>query len=587
MGDWRRTHWLGELRPHHVGEETVLMGWVKSRRDHGGVVFCDLRDRTGVAQVVFDPASSPESHEKVKQVRTEWVLAVKGRVRRRGEGLENPNLATGEIEVLTHEVKVLNRSDTPPFPIEDETEASDQVRLTHRHLDLRRPKMYRNLYLRHRAAHFVRSFLASEGFLDLETPFLTLSTPEGARDYLVPSRMNPGRFYALPQSPQIFKQLFMISGFERYFQVVRCFRDEDLRADRQPEFTQIDLEMSFAGEEDVMSLTERLIAGLFQEVLGAKVDLPIPRLTFDHAMDTYGTDSPDVGFGLEIRDLTDIAAKTKLKVFSQAAGSGGRVKGIAAPGSDLTRSQLDGLVGFAQDEGAKGLAWVRLGPDGWKSPIAKFFSDEEKGAIEEALNANQGDTLFFVADTRATANHVLGKVRLRLKELLGIEPEARFNFVWLHRFPLMEYDPDEKRFVALHHPFTAPLEEDEELLDDAPERVRSRAYDLVLNGTEIGGGSIRIHRREMQTRVFKALGLPDEEVRERFGFFLDALDQGAPPHGGIALGFDRLVALMVGADSIREVIPFPKTQRATCLLTGAPAEVDLEQLLELGLKLDL
>lgn len=586
LGDWRRTHWLGELRTGHVDEDTVLMGWVMSRRDHGGVVFCDMRDLGGVAQVVFDPRVSPGAHDKVKNVRSEFVLAVKGRVRLRGEGLENPNLSTGKVEVVASEVKLLNRSETPPFPIEDDVEVTDAVRLAHRHLDLRRPGMHRRLITRHRAAHFIRNFLSGEGFLELETPVLTLSTPEGARDYLVPSRLHPGRFFALPQSPQIFKQLFMIAGFERYYQIVRCFRDEDLRADRQPEFTQVDLEMSFAGEDDVMAITEGLMAGLFGEVLGVEVKTPFPRLTYQEAMDVYGTDAPDVRFGLEIVDLTDIAAGSGLKLFSEAAARGERVKGLSAPGSSLTRSQLDGLVEYAQSEGAKGLAWVRLTEEGWRSPIAKFFSEEDKKAVEEALAAGNRDTMFFVADARNLANHVLGRVRLRLKELLSIDTGEGHHFVWVHQFPLMEYDADEKRYVALHHPFTAPLEADEAGLEDDPAGVRSRAYDLVLNGTEIGGGSVRIHSQDLQRRMFRVLGLDEGEVEERFGFFVRALAQGAPPHGGIALGFDRLVAIMVGADSIREVIPFPKTQRATCPLTGAPKPAGLEQLLELSLKLD-
>ena len=582
----KRTHDCGSLSEKDIGKDVVLMGWVLRRRDHGGVIFVDLRDRGGLTQVVFDPQIDEVSHEKAHALRSEYCIAVKGRVRRRPEGMENPKLITGYIEVAAHELRILNSSKTPPFPLDEEERVSEGLRLKYRYIDLRRPWMLEGIQLRHKVTQEMRAFLNGEGFLEVETPILTKSTPEGARDFLVPSRMNRGHFYALPQSPQLYKQILMISGVERYYQIARCFRDEDLRADRQPEFTQLDLEMSFIEEEDIMDLMERLMRHLFSRCLGVELNIPFARMTYDHAMEHYGTDRPDVRFGMEFSDITDIASGCGLKVFNQVASSGGVVKVINARGmATLSRKELDDLTNFAIDLGAKGLAWVKIKEDGsWQSPIQKFFSDGEKQAIAERAGAVPGDCLFFGADERSVVFKVLGEVRLRLAHMGGLINENVFSFVWITDFPLLEFDEDEGRYTAMHHPFTSPREEDIELLETEPQKVRSRAYDLVLNGVEIGGGSIRIHRKDGQERMFKALEIDDEEAREKFGFLLDALEYGAPPHGGIAFGLDRLVMLMGGRDSIRDVIAFPKTQKGQCLMTGAPGEVSMEQLTELYLR---
>ncbi len=587
LGEWKKTHDCNTLGLGHAGEQVVLMGWVQRRRDHGGLIFVDLRDREGITQVVFDPQADALAHERAHGLRSEFVIAVRGTVRRRPEGMTNPKLKTGEIEVLVHDLKILNVAKTPPFHIEDDTEASESIRLKYRYLDLRRPVMQRNLILRHRAAFLTRNYFTDHGFVEVETPVLTKSTPEGARDYLVPSRVNPGKFYALPQSPQIFKQLLMVAGFERYMQIVKCFRDEDLRADRQPEFTQLDLEMSFIHEEDVFALIEGWICRLFQELLGVELSTPFPRMTYADAMNRYGTDRPDTRFGLELVDLTEIVKDCDFRVFRQAVESGGRVKSICLPGgSRLSRKDLDDLIEFVQGFGAKGMAWIKVQPDGWQSPITKFLSQGVRGAIAEATGAGQGDILFFVADQPKVVHESLGNLRNRLARQMNLVEDGAFQFCWVTHFPLLEWDPDEKRYVAVHHPFTAPLEEDLPLLDEAPEKVRSRAYDLVLNGTEIGGGSIRIHRQDIQNKMFAALGIGPEEAAEKFGFLLDALQFGAPPHGGIAFGFDRLLMLMSGAASIRDVIAFPKTQKATCLMSGAPSEADINQLLELCIRVE-
>ena len=586
LGSMRRTHHCCELGADDVGKEVVLMGWVQRRRDHGGVIFIDLRDREGITQVVFNPEIHAEVHAKAHGLRSEYVIGVRGKVEPRPDGMVNPNLTTGAIEVLVSELRILNAAVTPPFMIEEEAEVSETLRLKHRHLDLRRPYLRRSILLRHKASAAVRQYLNDNGFLDVETPFLTRSTPEGARDYLVPSRVNPGQFYALPQSPQLFKQLLMVAGFERYYQIVRCFRDEDLRADRQPEFTQIDMELSFVGEEDVMAVSEGLIAHLFEQVLGQKPQTPFARLTYKEAIDRYGLDKPDTRFDLELKDVTDIVADTGFKVFAGVAKKGGLVKALNAKGCiDFSRKEIDDLTDFVAVYKAKGLAWIKVREDGWQSPIAKFFTDDEKAALAERIDMATGDLVFFVADQPKVTNEALGHLRNHLGQKLGLIDADKFNFLWVTHFPMFEYDTDEKRYQALHHPFTAPLEEDYPLLESDPAAMRSRAYDLVLNGFEIGGGSIRIHDTDLQAKVFKALGMAPESYENKFGFLLEALKTGAPPHGGIAFGFDRLVMLLCGETSIRDVIAFPKTQKAACLLTSAPSEAGKAQLDELSLRI--
>jgi aspartyl-tRNA synthetase len=583
----RRSHHCQELTADAIGQEVVLMGWVQRRRDHGGVIFVDLRDREGITQVVFNPAVNPEVHDKAQVLRNEYVIAVRGKVEHRPEGMTNPQLFTGEIEVLVIELKLLNAAQTPPFMIEDQVDASETIRLKYRHLDLRRPALQKNLILRHKATASIRSFLNDSGFLDIETPVLTRSTPEGARDYLVPSRVNPGSFFALPQSPQIFKQLLMIAGYDRYYQIVRCFRDEDLRADRQPEFTQVDIEMSFVGEEDVMAISEGLVAALFKDTLGTDLYPPFERLSYAEAIQRFGLDKPDLRFGLELKELSDIVAASDFKVFANVVKKGGIVKALNAKGcSHFSRKEIDDLTEYVAVYRAKGMAWIKVKEDAsWQSPIAKFFSEEEKAALIERLDMAPGDIIFFVADQPKIVNESLGHLRNHLGSKLNLIDTEAFRFVWITHFPMMEYDETEKRFEALHHPFTAPLDEDLPRLASEPDTVRSRAYDLVLNGTEIGGGSIRIHQPEMQKKVFDALGLPEAEYQEKFGFLLSALESGAPPHGGIAFGLDRILSMLCGSESIRDVIAFPKTQRAACLLTNAPSEAGKAQLDELHLRL--
>ncbi len=586
LNDMRRTHHCCQLGKDDVGTEVVLMGWVQRRRDHGGVIFVDLRDREGITQVVFNPKVDQLVHEKAHGLRNEYVIGVRGRVDVRPEGMINPNLKTGKIEVTVTELKIFNTAVPSPFLIEDNIDVSESIRLKYRHLDLRRSRLQKNIITRHKVGYTVRQYLNNLGFLDIETPFLTKSTPEGARDYLVPSRVNPGCFYALPQSPQLFKQLLMISGYDRYYQIVRCFRDEDLRADRQPEFTQIDLEMSFVGEEDVMEVAEGLMAEVFKEIHGLELTLPFPRMTYAEAMDRYGLDKPDIRFGLELCEVSDIVRTSEFKVFADVVKKGGMVKALNAKGCiDLSRKEIDDLTAFVAIYRARGLAWIKVREDGWQSPIAKFFTEEEKKKLSERIDMVPGDLVFFVADQARVANEALGHLRNHLGKKLGLIDESQYRFIWITHFPLLEYDETEKRNQALHHPFTAPLEEDIDLLETDPLSVRSRAYDLVLNGSEIGGGSIRIHRKQLQDRVFKALGISKEEAGEKFGFLMSALDTGAPPHGGMAFGFDRLVMILCGQSSIRDVIAFPKTQKASCLMTDAPSETTKQQLDELYLRI--
>ena len=585
LGEMRRTHNCCELGADDIGTEVVLMGWVQRRRDHGGVIFVDLRDREGITQVVFNPKVDKEIHEKAHAIRNEYVLGILGNVMKRPEGMINPDLITGEIEVMVTELRILSAAKTPPFLIEDRLDVSENVRLTYRHIDLRRPQLQKNIILRHKASASVRQYLNGLGFLDIETPFLTRSTPEGARDYLVPSRVNPGMFYALPQSPQIFKQLLMISGFDRYYQIVRCFRDEDLRADRQPEFTQIDIEMSFVGEDNIIDVSEGMMAALFKDVLDVDVKTPFLRLSYKEALDRFGLDKPDTRFALELKDISDIVGDSGFKVFSSVVKKGGIVKALNAKGCiNLSRKEIDDLAELTAVYRAKGLAWIKVREDGWQSPIAKFFSDQEKEDMIRRVDIEPGDLVFFVADHPTIANEALGHLRNHLGKRLGLIDENEFRFVWITHFPLLEYDETEKRYQALHHPFTAPLEEDYGLLQDEPLSVRSRAYDLVLNGFEIGGGSIRTHQRAIQEKVFEALGMEREEYEGKFGFLLSALESGAPPHGGVAFGFDRIVMILCGYSSIRDVIAFPKTQKAACILTNAPSEANKAQLNELSLK---
>ncbi len=588
MGTLQRSHSCNELTSADIGKEITLMGWVLRRRDHGGVIFIDLRDRHGLTQVVFNPEVNPDVHNKAHSLRSEWVIAVRGKVSARLEGMANTKLATGEIEVFVDELRILNRSETPPFPLDEESEVSENIRLQYRYMDLRRPEMAERLLQRHRAVQSIRTYLNDNAFLEVETPMLTRSTPEGARDYLVPSRVNAGKFYALPQSPQLFKQLLMIAGMDRYYQIVKCFRDEDLRADRQPEFTQIDMELSFMSEDQIIEITEGMIAKLFKDTLDLDVSLPFHRIRYDEAMDRFGTDRPDLRFGFELVDLTEIAKTCSFKVFRSIADGDGTVRAINAKGcANFSRKDLDVLTEYVAQFGAKGLAWVKMKADGeWQSPIAKFFSDEERAAMTAALAAEEGDLLFFGADKPEVVFPVLGELRVEIARRLELLDKETFNFVWVTDFPLVEYDENRKRFQALHHPFTAPKDEDVDKLETDPGAVYSQAYDLVLNGTEIGGGSIRIHQRDIQARVLAALDISEEEANDKFGFLLRALELGAPPHGGLAFGLDRLLMIITGSDSIRDVIAFPKTQKATCPLTEAPAGVDRKQLTELYLRPD-
>jgi aspartyl-tRNA synthetase len=588
LGDMRRTHHCCELGIDEVGKEVVLMGWVQRRRDHGGVIFIDLRDRNGITQVVFNPEHNQQVHGKAHEIRSEFVLGVKGTVGNRPDGMTNPDLITGAIEVMANDLKILNKAQTPPFLIEDDIDVSESIRLQHRHIDLRRPRVQQNIITRHRATAAIRNFMNNKGFLDIETPVLTKSTPEGARDYLVPSRVNQGLFYALPQSPQLFKQLLMISGFDRYYQIVRCFRDEDLRADRQPEFTQVDMEMSFVGEEDVMAVAEGMVGAVFKEILDVDLTLPLKRMTYKEAIDRFGIDRPDMRFGLELKDISDIVESSGFQVFANVVKKGGLVKALNAKGCEnFSRKEIDDLTKFVSVYRAKGLAWIKIRENEWQSPITKFFTEEEKQKMADRLNLEPGDLVFFVADQPKIVNESLGYLRNHLGEKLGLIDPDEFNFLWVTHFPMFEYDETEKRYQALHHPFTSPLESDYDKLETDPLAVNSRAYDMVLNGSEIGGGSIRIHQKDLQVKILKTLGMEKEEYDAKFGFLINALDAGAPPHGGLAFGLDRLMTILCGGDSIREVIPFPKTQKGSCLLTEAPSAASREQLMELGIKVDL
>jgi aspartyl-tRNA synthetase len=571
------------------------MGWVQRRRDHGGLIFIDLRDRAGITQVVFDPQRNAQAHQRAHALRPEHVIGMQGEVRLRPEGMTNLKLKTGEIEVVVDEYRLLNTSLTPPFQVEADVDAGENLRLRYRFLDLRRPNIFQNLLRRHHAAQAVRQYLNDSGFLEVETPVLTRSTPEGARDYLVPSRLNPGKFYALPQSPQLFKQLLMMAGFDRYYQIVKCYRDEDLRADRQPEFTQIDMEMAFVNEEQIFRITEELLKNLFEKVLGHKLEIPFPRLTYDEAIARYGTDKPDTRFGMELVDVTPVFANSNFRVFARLIEAGGMVKALNLKGqATLPRSDLDKMQGkdnlanhYNVQTGAQGVAWIKVQENNWQGPVAKNLSSSEKDLLAKTAGLEPGDLILFVAGESKVVNPTLDIIRGHFGHRLNLLDDKKYSFTWITHFPLLEYDIAEKRYVAVHHPFTAPAEHDLEILAAQPEKVRSRAYDLVLNGNEIGGGSIRIHDHDLQQQVFKALGIDKDEAQHKFGFMLDALKYGAPPHGGIALGFDRLVMLICGADSIRDVIAFPKTQKAACPMTQAPESVSLEQLLELSLKLDL
>lgn len=581
----KRTHSCDYLNKQNVGEEVVLCGWVARRRDHGGLIFIDLRDRSGFVQVVFSQEVDIDSFRKAEAVRSEYVLAVRGIVKLRDASTINSNMATGEIEVYAAELRILNAAKTPPFYIQDNIDVDETLRLKYRYLDLRRPEMQRNLMLRHRVTKSMRDFFDNNGFMEIETPMLTKSTPEGARDYLVPSRVNPSKFYALPQSPQIFKQMLMVSGMEKYFQIVRCFRDEDLRADRQPEFTQLDIEMSFVDREDLLSMMEDMTAQLFKEAIGAELQTPFLRLSYDDAMNRYGSDKPDVRFAMELIDLSDAVKGSNFKVFETVLANGGQVKAINVKGyAHAPRRELDGLIEYVSIYGAKGLAWISYTTDGIKSAITKFLSDDTMAEIAKKAEIETGDLLLIVADKPSVVANALGQLRLEMARRLNLIDEDKLSFLWVVDFPMFEHDEEEDRWVAMHHPFTSPREEDIEYLESNPGRIKAKAYDMVLNGTEIGGGSMRIYNRELQERVFAAIGLTQEEAVSKFGFMLEAFEYGTPPHGGIAFGLDRLIMIMAKRASIRDVIAFPKTQSATDVMTQAPSEVDARQLRELSIK---
>ncbi len=582
-----RTHNCGELKRENAGKKVTLSGWVASRRDHGEIIFMDLRDMHGVTQIVFDPEKNKQSHTEAHKLRNEFCVKVTGMVSPRPEGTVNPNIATGEIEIEVDVVEILSTAETLPFEIKDGTTVSEDIRLKYRYLDLRRPSMQNNLKIRHKATKFVSDFLDGEGFMSVETPILTKSTPEGARDYIVPSRLQPDNFYALPQSPQIFKQLLMVSGVEKYFQIARCFRDEDLRADRQPEFTQIDIEMSFVEQDDVLEVCERMFKGLFSEVLGVEIEIPFRRMDYADAMARYGSDKPDTRFDVLLSDISEDMTSCGFKVFKSVISSGGKVMALAAPGyGSLSRKEIDNLIAFAGEYGAKGLAYFKVEENGLTSQISKFFEPAELDLIRQKTQASPGDMIFMVADEKEVACQALGALRLKIGKDSGLIDKSRFDFSWIVNFPLFKFNKEDNRWVSEHHPFTSLADEDMCFLDSGDlGRIRSKSYDLVLNGSEIGSGSIRIHKRDVQNKIFSVLGMSEEECSEKFGFLLDAFSYGPPPHGGVAFGMDRLITLFTGDSSIREVIPFPKTQKGLCLLTGAPSEVSEEQKRDLCIKI--
>lgn len=586
MKGLHRSHRCTELNQSNIGQTVTVMGWVQKSRNKGGIIFVDLRDRSGLLQIIFEEGDcGTENFDKAYKLRSEFVVAVVGTVEARS-GAVNENLSTGNIEIRAKEIRILSESETPPFPIEEDSKTKEELRLKYRYLDLRRPDLQRNLILRSKVATLTRQFLADEGFLEIETPMLTKSTPEGARDYLVPSRVHPGNFYALPQSPQLFKQLLMCSGYDRYFQIVKCFRDEDLRADRQPEFTQIDMELSFVDVDDVIDVNERLLKKMFKESIGIDVQLPIQRMTWREAMDRFGSDKPDTRFGMELKNVSDVVKDCGFSVFTGALTAGGSVRGINADGQgDMPRKKIDALVEFAKGYGAKGLAYLAINADGtYKSSFSKFMTEEELKALVEAMNGKPGDLLLFAADKDKVVFDVLGALRLEIAKQLDLLDKNTYNFLWVTEFPLLEYSEEEGRFTAMHHPFTMPMEEDLEFLTTDPGRVRAKAYDIVLNGTEVGGGSVRIFQNHVQEKMFEVLGFTKEEAYERFGFLLNAFKYGVPPHAGLAYGLDRLVMLMAKEDSIRDVIAFPKVKDASCLMTDAPNIVDDKQLVELGIE---
>lgn len=582
-----RTHYCGEVTDMAVGQTVRLKGWAQKRRDLGGLIFIDLRDRTGIVQIVFSPDVSKEALQVAETIRSEYVLDVEGTVVQREEGQVNPNLPTGTVEVHATHVAILSQAKTPPFPISDKTDVSEDVRLKYRYLDLRRPVMFQTFQMRHQVTKAIRDFLDEEGFLEVETPILTKSTPEGARDYLVPSRVHPGEFYALPQSPQIFKQLLMVAGFERYYQIARCFRDEDLRADRQPEFTQVDIETSFMSQDDILAMIERMMARVMKVAKGVDIPIPFPRMSYDEAIARYGSDKPDTRFGLELVDLSEQVKDCGFKVFASAVQNGGQVKAINVKGAadKYSRKDIDALTEYVARYGAKGLAWLKVEADGLKGPIAKFFNEDEQKQMMQTLEAEAGDLLLFVADKKSVVADALGALRLKLGKDLQLIDESAFHFLWITDWPLFEYDEEEGRYYAAHHPFTMPVREDVPKFETDPASIRAQAYDLVLNGYELGGGSLRIFERDIQEKMFKTLGFTEEQAREQFGFLLEAFEYGTPPHGGIALGLDRLVMLLAGRSNLRDTIAFPKTASASCLLTEAPSAVSEAQLDELHLRI--